>query len=327
MDQQSSQEAPKPRIGAYLWVIALSWSVMVGASLWWNLNSIEQSALNGARIQARIAFEKDVIYRRWNAQHGGVYASVSPKTKPNPYLKTPERDITTPGGTPLTMVNPAYMTREVHELGALASGVLGHITSLKPLRPQNRPDAWERKALQQLEQGVPEVSGVEAIKGKDYLRLMRPLVTEQACLPCHASQGYKVGDIRGGISVSVPLQPILASIHKGQKELIITHAALWLAVLLGLILGAGNLSRRINERDQALEERRSAMQAALNAKEKIKRLEGLLPICASCKKIRDENGQWHAMEHYIHTHSEADFTHGICPECLRKIYPELLPKK
>jgi|GEM_PF-510772 len=57
----------------------------------------------------------------------------------------------------------------------------------------------------------------------------------------------------------------------------------------------------------------------------VKRLSGLLPICASCKKIRDENGSWHQIEQYIHTHSEADFSHGICPECATRLYPEVYP--
>jgi PAS domain S-box-containing protein len=55
----------------------------------------------------------------------------------------------------------------------------------------------------------------------------------------------------------------------------------------------------------------------------IKTLRGLLPICSSCKKIKDDNGYWNQIEVYIREHSEADFTHGICPECARKLYPEL----
>ncbi len=55
---------------------------------------------------------------------------------------------------------------------------------------------------------------------------------------------------------------------------------------------------------------------------RMKYLEGILPVCASCKKIRDENGQWHQIETYIHERSAIDFSHGICPECCNKIYPE-----
>jgi len=55
----------------------------------------------------------------------------------------------------------------------------------------------------------------------------------------------------------------------------------------------------------------------------VKVLSGLLPICASCKRIRDETGSWSQMEQYIHTHSEAEFSHGICPECAEEIAPGL----
>jgi len=63
-----------------------------------------------------------------------------------------------------------------------------------------------------------------------------------------------------------------------------------------------------------------------NALIEVKRLSGLLPICASCKKIRDERDNWQPIEDYIHSHSEADFSHSICPECKPKLYPELYPK-
>jgi response regulator RpfG family c-di-GMP phosphodiesterase len=60
---------------------------------------------------------------------------------------------------------------------------------------------------------------------------------------------------------------------------------------------------------------------------KIRTLSGLLPICASCKKIRDDRGYWTQLEHYIREHSEAEFTHGCCPDCMKKLYPELYVKK
>jgi PAS domain S-box-containing protein len=61
--------------------------------------------------------------------------------------------------------------------------------------------------------------------------------------------------------------------------------------------------------------------------DEIKRLRGLLPICSSCKKIRNDKGYWEQMEVYIRDHSEAEFSHGICPECAEKLYPELYKKK
>jgi hypothetical protein len=59
----------------------------------------------------------------------------------------------------------------------------------------------------------------------------------------------------------------------------------------------------------------------------IKVLKGLLPICASCKKIRDDTGYWQQMESYIREHSEVEFSHGICPDCMRKLYPDYVKRK
>ena len=73
-----------------------------------------------------------------------------------------------------------------------------------------------------------------------------------------------------------------------------------------------------------LELRRVSAQMA-EALEKVKTLHGLLPICAWCKRIRDDKGYWSQVEAYIHTHTGTDFTHGICPECLEKQRPKKQP--
>ncbi|HVN95760.1 MAG TPA: hypothetical protein VMT62_04990, partial [Syntrophorhabdaceae bacterium] len=59
---------------------------------------------------------------------------------------------------------------------------------------------------------------------------------------------------------------------------------------------------------------------------KIKTLSGFIPICASCKKIRDDRGYWNQLENYIREHSDADFTHGYCPDCMKKLFPEYYEK-
>jgi AmiR/NasT family two-component response regulator len=58
----------------------------------------------------------------------------------------------------------------------------------------------------------------------------------------------------------------------------------------------------------------------------VKTLRGLLPICAACKKIRDDRGYWHEVEAYVRAHTEAEFTHGICPDCMRKLYPDYVKR-
>lgn len=80
--------------------------------------------------------------------------------------------------------------------------------------------------------------------------------------------------------------------------------------------------RDITERKKSERERERLIGELKDALANIKTLSGLLPICASCKKIRDDKGYWNQLETYIERHSEADFTHGICPDCARKLYPE-----
>ncbi len=75
-----------------------------------------------------------------------------------------------------------------------------------------------------------------------------------------------------------------------------------------------------------LDERTKIIAQLKKALDEIKTLSGLLPICAWCKKVRDDKGYWKQVEHYIAEHTEAEFTHGICPDCLKKLEPELYEK-
>ena len=238
----------------YVWTIAVMWTLVMSASLAWNYIQARQYATEAARIQARATYEKDVIYRRWNSGHGGVYAPVTDTTQPNPYLEVPYRDITLPSGDLYTLINPAYMTRQVLEIGKETANMYGHITSLNPIRPENVADSWETTALQAFKEGETEVSSLEVMEGEEYLRFMRPLITEQSCLKCHEKQGYKIGDIRGGISVSIPMGPFWNIASKQIQGLTTAHFLLWLCGLASIVLWSRRLSYSQMERDQAQKE-------------------------------------------------------------------------
>jgi hypothetical protein len=77
----------------------------------------------------------------------------------------------------------------------------------------------------------------------------------------------------------------------------------------------------ITERRRSEEERERLLRERENTIAEVKVLSGLLPICSSCKKIRDDTGYWNQIESYIRTHSQAEFSHGLCPDCMEKIYP------
>ena len=330
MRRSKKSESYPVRTSLYAAIMAAFWTALVAASLMWAISQQKKGTLETARIQARYSFMKDVTYRRWNAEHGGVYAPVTEKNPPNPYLDLKERDIPGPSGKALTLINPAYMTRQVHELALETHGIRGHITSLNPIRPKNVPDPWETLALKEFERGNKEVSAVQDLEGRAHMRLMRPLLTEKGCLKCHRQQGYRVGDIRGGISTSIPLAPLWAVEKAHILAVSLGHGLIWLAGLAGIGFGALRLNRQIaalrqarealGVKEEAVRRANSELEAALA---NVKQLSGLLPICASCKKIRDDNGYWTQIEGYIRDHSEADFSHSICPKCAKKLYPDL----
>ncbi|QGY41628.1 DUF3365 domain-containing protein [Pseudodesulfovibrio cashew] len=158
-----------------------------------------------AFVEARITHDNDLETRRWATRIGGLYARISEVLQPNPYLEVPERDVVTTSGLKLTLVNPAYMLRMIHGMTKRDNGIRAHITSLEPLRPENAPKEWEARALKTFRTGDEEFHEETVLDGKPVLLYMRPMITEEGCLYCHGKQGYKVGDIRGGISVTVPL--------------------------------------------------------------------------------------------------------------------------
>ena len=92
----------------------------------------------------------------------------------------------------------------------------------------------------------------------------------------------------------------------------------------GKAIGIIGISRDITDRKKAEAEREKLILELENALDQVKRLSGLLPICASCKKIRNDEGYWQDVAVYIHNHSEAEFSHGLCPDCIQKYYRDLL---
>lgn len=95
----------------------------------------------------------------------------------------------------------------------------------------------------------------------------------------------------------------------------------------GKVLGAKLSITDITPRKKAEDQRDKLISELQKTLAEVKMLKGIIPICASCKKIRDDKGYWNQVESYIRDHSEAEFSHGLCPECVKKLYPELKLQK
>jgi PAS domain S-box-containing protein len=416
----------------YAVICAILWTVLLYGLLVTEALNNREAIHKIGRSMAQSSIEKDLLFRRWASRHGGVYVPESTATPANLYLEHIfERDIVTPSGKHLTLVNPAYMSRQIFELAREQPNLpQGHITSLNPIRPENVPDPWETKALKSLEQGAKEVVEPVLINGQPHLRIMQQLMTEKSCLNCHAVQGYKEGDIRGGISTTLSLVPIQKAMNKELMGEVFLYSFIWLLGLGFIWFGARKLGSNMKLLQESEERHRilfmnspdayliirdgiivdcnraaevmlrgdraqfvgqpperispefqpDGVKSSEAAKEKIKtalsignntfewvhrrfdgsvffvevsiasmkldgekvlftswrdisdrknaeqeketalalvkQLEGIIPICSYCKKIRDDQKSWHQMEIYISSHSEAMFSHGVCPDCL-----------
>lgn len=223
--------------------LALAWTMVMGGSLLWNQHLVQHKVLENARLEADTIVNKDHAYRRWASMHGGVYVHPTEDTPPNVWLDHPRRDVVTTDGDQLTLMNPAYMARQMMALFGEQYGVKGHITSLKLKNPANVPDDWERTALLQLEHGAQTVSQTAVIDDQPYLRLLLPMYMEQSCLRCHADTGVALGGVRGGISTAVPLQRHQLVAAEELKALRLAHGGIWLLGLT-LLIGGNNLYRR-----------------------------------------------------------------------------------
>jgi hypothetical protein len=303
----------------FLLVLCLILLVFTLASAVFDLRGIDEQYDQLATEVGRSFYQAINVMRQWNFDQGGIYVRLTEGTLPNPYLIDPLREVVTIEGLKLTMINHAQMTRLLSELLTRQNGIHLHIMSLTPVRPENKPDAWEQQALIHFEQGSNEEHVIEPEAGANVFRYIAPLRTNDSCLPCHSRPEETTHKVRGGISVAFSYTPFERAITGERRRILILHG-MFLGLGLGLIVLVG--TRLVHSI--------GALQASLLT---IKRLEGLLPICSKCKKIRTPGGDhrkqhsWVAIESYIAERTDAEFTHSLCPECSRELYPDIFPDR
>jgi signal transduction histidine kinase/CheY-like chemotaxis protein len=256
-DLNATRKNEKRAILTYSFLLLLVITAAVFSSLMFNIHNTNQRAKDNALFQARTIYDTDMIYWRWNLTLGGLYTETSDRARPNLQLPEGQRSVVTRNGVSLTYINPAYMTRLVYELWGENTDIRRHIAGENPLRAANKPDDWEAAALAKLRSGELEYSEIlPDSSGLQYLRYMGPLKVEERCIPCHTTQGYKYGDIAGGISTRISFEPYILSAYENNRLLIISHVVVWVIVLIILIAATnnllGNLDRRYAAEDDVI---------------------------------------------------------------------------
>ena len=228
--------------------------------------------------QGQSFFQEVVLTRQWAANHNGVYVRLEPGAAPNPYLlKIPGLKVVIrdESGQPYMLKNPALITREISELAAQKGLFRFHITSLDPLNPANAADPFEAEALRKFAAGAKESFAYESRDGEVYFRYMAPLVTEKSCLVCHAQQGYKEGDIRGGISVTSSATETAGKIRESRFFLMLAATLIVLLILAIIYLVARSFIKELNTAETKLVEMATQdfLTGLLNRRETFRRLD------------------------------------------------------
>ncbi len=229
-------------------LLAFSWVIIISLSFLGNYNSSKKERARIAHLTSRGIFAHIVNTRIWNTRHGSLYVPVTPLMQPNRYLKVPMRDIKINDSLTLTQVNPSFMTRQISEVAKEQSGIQFHMTSLNPIRPENKPTFREEESLKEFNNGTLEKGYFIENGNKDDFFYMAPLKAMKECLKCHNKQGYKEGDIVGGISLKLPMAEQLPL-----YSLILGHVAIGALGLLGIIIAVRQLNYAYDKiRNQAV---------------------------------------------------------------------------
>lgn len=209
-------------------------------------------------LQEAIAhFDNIVITRAWNAMYDGVFVKQKTGIKPNSYLKN--NTLKDEKGNLLIKINPAWMTRQISELANKKSHYYYKITSLKPLNPHNAADNFEKLALNYFSLHKEQKYYYSFSADKKIFNFMGALKVEKECLACHDEQGYKIGDIRGGIRVSMPTGVLRNEIQTTKLQartsflFIITATLIVVIIFLRFVASSYRQQRRVEALNQSLE--------------------------------------------------------------------------
>ncbi len=203
-----------------------------GVTFYRTSNYQEELVVAMATRQAKMLFHQIRITRQWVADHNGLFLVKEPGVEENPFL--PGGLIQDDQGNWLVKRNPAMVTRELSMYAAREG--MGHfnVTSLKPVNPANAPDEFERRTLLKFNNGLAEAVEIEKIDGQHRLRYMAPLPVDERCLGCHGQQGYREGDIRGGMNVTIPMDWAYSEIRTNNRMLL--NIGLATIVIVALVI-------------------------------------------------------------------------------------------
>jgi diguanylate cyclase (GGDEF)-like protein/PAS domain S-box-containing protein len=238
------------KIRRYSLLALVIWSLLFAGAFTYFEALNANSALVLARETALANINRDTALRAWVSNHGGVFVPRA-NAEPNPYLPLSQRTDETVSGQSLTRMNPAYVLRDFYSHYSDDLGIRSRLVGRSPINPENTGDDWERDRLQMMvSSDRVQYFEVTDIDGRPFLRGVQRLQLEPSCRECHQA----VSDHRqhlGAISVSVPMQTILAQQEATTRPVYLGSGVIWFCGV-GIILLLSELTqRRISEREES----------------------------------------------------------------------------
>lgn len=194
----------------------------------------EKMILKQAEQQARMLYKQILLTRQWASDHNGLFILKRKGVEANPYLDLPT--VTDSAGQDYFLRNPAMITRELSSYARQDGLGYFSVTSLKPVNPNNQPDDFETTSLESFNLGVQEVIDVRQSESGRVVRFIAPLKVTESCLGCHARHGYQEGDIRGGLSITIPINWADDLIKRNINSLILIGFVSFFVVTVALFL-------------------------------------------------------------------------------------------
>ena len=204
----------------FILIIGLVLLVSYGTILLYMTDLQNDLVIGQAKHQARMLHRQLLLTREWVSDHHGLFVVKTDSVLENPYLDHP--NLQTDSGITLVKRNPAMVTRELSEYAQKAGYGWFRVTSLKPVNPLNEPDPFETSSLKLFEErDLDEFIEIQNSGSEKNLRYIAPLKVKPTCIGCHSKHGYKVGDIRGALSISIPIEWADRIISKNNSTILI----------------------------------------------------------------------------------------------------------
>ncbi len=217
-------------------LISLVICISYGITFYRTSDFQEDLVVEHATQQAKMLFTQIRLTRQWVSDHNGLFLVKAPGVESNPFLE--QGAIQDAQGNWLVKRNPAMVTRELSAYAAKEGMGQFNVTSLQPVNPDNAPDSFERRSLESFAAaaGAGEAIEIERVEGNYRLRYMAPLTVNSQCLQCHSRERYIIGDIRGGMNVTIPMDWAYAEIKTNNRMLLGIALATIIIVSLSLYL-------------------------------------------------------------------------------------------